>query len=317
MSLFFFNRNASKFSTLFGIALLSSCGDVKVVKDDSSITSVNPMNEVVKVIVDKTADSKIDCLKVHDPVFRFEQEMSVVERDVFSKALTAHLAPLQYPITPECGFNFHLDVAEYNTQDFLVASRLVVSLSAKIRDSVGSDVIWAAEYRFAQNAGAIPLDPISLGIGAVSAARNRSKDSRTDGVYLAVRRLLTALEPRRMSNRVLAVKNDIPKVDDPTFFDSLILWQEGDIEQALELAKKLYDKESMASIGYEYGLMLESSGNEQLAAKVYSETALAQIGEGSTDQALASLRRLEKLNKQSGGRYNDLLDGALVRALER
>ena len=105
--------------------------------------------------------------------------------------------------------------------------------------------------------------------------------------------------------------------NEPKFFDTLLLWQEGNISQALEQARTLYDRESMPRIGYEYGLMLESSGNEHLAAKVYSETALAQMTENEVDQALITLRRLEKLNKESGVRYDHLLDSSLTHALDR
>ena len=56
----FLKSNASETSTLFGIALLSFCNDAEVVKEDSSLSFVNPMNEVVKFIVDKTVDTKND-----------------------------------------------------------------------------------------------------------------------------------------------------------------------------------------------------------------------------------------------------------------
>ena len=38
--------------TLTGMAILSSCGEVKVIKKDELISAVNPMDEVVKVIID-------------------------------------------------------------------------------------------------------------------------------------------------------------------------------------------------------------------------------------------------------------------------
>jgi hypothetical protein len=298
-----------------GMALLSSCGEVKVIKNNSFISSMNPVNEVVEVTIDKTSEIPVSCLNIKEPTFEPGLSVSDVERDVFNRAVIAHLAPIQIPIKEECRFAFQLQVAEYDIQTLLVASRLIVSLSAEIADDFDQSPVWAAQYRLTQNAGAIPLDPISMGFGAVAAAKNSSKHNKADGVYLAVRRLLMGLGSPQV--RSPSIGDNAAHPNEPTFFDALLLWQEGKISQALEQAGKLYDRESMPSIGYEYGLMLESSGNEQQAAKVYSETALAQMDEDEVDRALISLRRLEKLNRESGGRYAHLLDSSLARALER
>jgi len=301
--------------TLTGMAILSSCGEVKVVKKDELISAVNPMDEVVKVIIDKTSEIPMNCLNIKEPVFQSGVSVSDVERDVFNRAVIAHLAPIQFPVREECRFAFQLEVEEYDIHSFLVASRLIVSLSAEIADNLDQNLVWAAKYRLTQNAGAVPLDPVSLGVGAVAAAKNSSKHNKADGVYLAVRRLLMGLGSPHV--RTPSIGDNASQPNRPTFFDALLLWQEGNISEALEQAGELYDRESMPSIGYEYGLMLESSGDEQLAAKVYSETALAQMDENEIDRALISLRRLEKLNRESGGRYDHLLDSSLARALER
>ncbi len=311
----YLGRKFLNISTLLVIAILSSCGEVKVIKKDGLISSVNPMNEIVEVTIDKTSEIPVDCLNIKEPIFEPGLSVSDVERDVFNRAVIAHLAPIQIPMKEECRFTFQLQVAEYDIQTLLVASRLIVSLSAEIADDLDQSLVWAARYRLTQNAGAIPLDPISMGFGAVAAAKNSSKHNKADGVYLGVRRLLMGLEFPQV--RSPSIADNAAHPNEPTFFDALLLWQEGKISQALEQAGKLYDRESMPSIGYEYGLMLESSGNEQLAAKVYSETALAQMDENEVDRALISLRRLEKLNRESGGRYDHLLDSSLARALER
>lgn len=311
----FLGRKFLNIPTLLGIAILSSCGEVKVIKKDGLISSVNPMNEVVEVTIDKTSEIPMNCLNIEEPIFESGLSVSDVERDVFKRAVIAHLAPAQFPVKEGCRFAFQLEVAEYDIQTLLVASRLVVSLSAEIADNLGQKPVWAARYRLTQNAGAIPLDPISMSVGAIAAAKNSSKHNKADGVYLAVRRLLMGLGSPQV--RSPSIGDNAVHSNKPTFLDALLLWQEGNISQALEQAAKLYDRESMRSIGYEYGLMLESSGNEQLAAKVYSDTALAQMDENEVDRALISLRRLEKLNRESGGRYDYLLDSSLARALER
>ena len=298
------------------MAMLSSCGEVKVVEPNSPLASVNPLGELVRVTVDRSAEMPIDCLRLAEPNFGNELVVSELDRDVFRRAVKAHIAPFEIPITSDCRFVFQLYVNEFETQEFLIASRLIVALSASIVDSSDSQTVWAAEYRLTRNAGAVPLDPISLGIGAVSAAKNTSKVSRSDSVYLAVRRLLMGLKSKPVKALGTIKQQDLSEPTRPTFLDALLLWQDGEVGDAIELASELYTQQTRSSIGYEYGLMLESSGNEQLAAEVYAETAISQVNDSQLDHALTSLRRLEKLNDVSQGRYSNLLDRALTRALD-
>ena len=297
--------------------MLSSCGEVKVVKQNSPLSSINPLGELVRVTVDQSADIPMDCLRLGKPNFGPELVVSDLDRDVFSRAVKAHIAPYEIPVTSDCRLVFQLNVNEFETQEFLIASRLVIALSASILDSSDSQLVWAAEYRLTQNAGALPLDPISLGIGAVSAAKNTSKNSRSDSVYLAVRRLLMGLKSKPVKALNMIKHQNTQQPTRSTFLDALLLWQDGEVGKAIELAGELYTQQSRSSIGYEYGLMLESFGNEQLAAEVYAETAISQVNDGQLDHALTSLRRLEKLNDGSQGRYNNLLDRALTNALDR
>lgn len=301
---------------LFGMTILSSCGEVKVVEQNSPLAAVNPLGELVRVTVDRSADMPTHCLRLAEPNFGNELVVSELDRDAFRRAVKAHIAPFEIPITSDCRFVFQLYVNEFETQEFLIASRLIIALSARILDSSDPQTVWAAEYRLTRNAGAVPLDPISLGIGAVSAAKNTSKVSKSDSVYLAVRRLLMGLKSKPVKAVDTTKQQDLSEPTRPTFLDALLLWQDGEVGDAIELASKLYTQQTRSSIGYEYGLMLESSGNEQLAAEVYAETAISQVNDGQLDHALTSLRRLEKLNDESQGRYSNLLDRALTRALD-
>ncbi|MEC8694757.1 MAG: hypothetical protein VXX88_06285 [Pseudomonadota bacterium] len=311
------NQTITSLIILFVILMLSSCGEVKVVKQNSPLSSVNPLGELVRVTVDKSADVPMDCLQLSEPNFGTKLVVSELDRDVFSRAVKAHIAPFEIPVTSDCRYVFQLYVNEFETQEFLIASRLVIALSASILDSADSQLVWAAEYRLTQNAGALPLDPISLGIGAVSAAKNTSKNSRSDSVYLAVRRLLMGLKSKPVKALNTIKRQNTQQPTRSTFLDALLLWQDGEVGEAIELAGELYTQQSRSSIGYEYGLMLESSGNEQLAAEVYADTAISQVNDGQLDHALTSLRRLEKLNDESQGQYNNLLDRALTDALDR
>ena len=156
----------------------------------------------------------------------------------------------------------------------------------------------------------MPFDPISIGIGAVSAARNSSEDSKHNAVYLAVRRLLMALP----DNTVLASLNPAVEetVDTVSVIDEpLRLWDEGKQEQALSLAESAYQSENKAEIGYQYGLMLEASENNIQAAEVYSETAIIQLENDLLESALRTLRRLDRLNETNSGQFDSQLSKAL------
>ena len=291
--------------------ILVGCGEVKVVNDQSSpISRVNPMTEVVEVETNVTSVSQLECLRLNDPSFAETYSITEADRTTFSRATKAHLAPLNYQINPKCENQFELSVREYKTQDILVASRVIVDIEGGIQDAAGT-TLWKASYRLTENAGSIPFDPISIGIGAVSAARNSSEDSKHNAVYLAVRRLLMALP----ENTALgAVSNESP--DSPAnrseMERALELWKDGQQTEALELAESAYQTENRTEVGYQYALMLEASEMDIDAADVYSDTAIAQLEAGSFDLALRTLRRLDRLNESNSG----LFDSQLSKALE-
>ena len=54
---------------LFGMTILSSCGEVKVVEQNSPLAAVNPLGELVRVTVDRSADMPIHCLRLAEPNF--------------------------------------------------------------------------------------------------------------------------------------------------------------------------------------------------------------------------------------------------------
>jgi hypothetical protein len=143
-------------------------------------------------------------------------------------------------------------VLEYKVQEILIASRVIVDLEGEIKDSSGV-TLWKASYRFTENAGSVPFDPISIGIGAVSAARNSSEDNKHNAVYLAVRRLLMALpENTVLSSTAIHTESSVDTVS--VIDQSLKLWDEGEEREALRIAESAYQTEDRAEIGYQYGL---------------------------------------------------------------
>jgi tetratricopeptide (TPR) repeat protein len=293
---------------------ITACGEVKVVDRTSEIQKLNPLNEIVTNSIDTGEVQDVGCLQILSPVVGGEAVLSQVDQDVFARATRAHLAPLEYPISLECSHLFQLRINQYSVQDFVVASRLIVDLSGEVRESSDGRIIWSADYRLAQNAGSIPLDPISLGMGAVSAANNSSEMSQENGIYLAMRRLLMALPEHRGSS--LRTEKSEPSLsqEEPTsgsFSEALALWQEGRLEEALAVLSELYTEASRSQLGYEYGLMLEAAAQDRRAAEVYAETAVTQLRESQYESALQTLRRLERLNDAVGGSFSTLLDQAL------
>ena len=298
---------------LIGSFLLSGCGEVKVVnKDSSQIAKVNPINEIVQIRKNVPSVSQLDCLQLASPDFKFDNPLSDVDKNVFSRATRAHLAPLNYQIKNPCATIFRLSVLEYKVQEIVIASRIIVDLEGEIQDETGL-TLWNASYRLTESAGSLPFDPISIGIGAVSAANNSSEDSKHNAVYLAVRRLLMALP----ENLNLSAQNELnqstqPKAfDKPTMDDALKLWENEEKEQALSIAKSVYESGDKTRVGYRYGLLLEASERDSVAASVYSETAVAQLKDDLYDEALRTLRRLDRLNESSGGKFDAELDVAL------
>ena len=299
-----------KRAVIFVLAFaLYGCGEVKVVNDESSpISRVNPMSEVVEVETNVGSVSQLECLKLSDPAFL--QDNLATDQSVFVRATRAHLAPLNYQVTSECPNIFGLSVLEYKVQEILIASRVIVDLQGEIRDGSGT-TLWKASYRFTENAGSVPFDPISIGIGAVSAAQNSSEDNKHNAVYLAVRRLLMALpENTVLSSAAKHAESSIEAVS--AIEQSLKLWDEGEVREALSLAESAYQTEDRAEIGYQYGLMLEASREDERAAEIYSETAIIQLQKDMFDLALRTLRRLDRLNETNSGKF----DSQLTKALE-
>lgn len=292
---------------VFAFALYG-CGEVKVVNDESSsISRVNPMSEVVEVETNVASVSQLECLKLSDPAF--SQDNLATDQPVFSRATRAHLAPLNYQVNSECPNIFGLSVLEYKVQEILIASRVIVDLEGEIKDGSGT-TLWKASYRFTENAGSVPFDPISIGIGAVSAAQNSSEDNKHNAVYLAVRRLLMALpENTVLSSAAKHAESSIEAVS--AIEQSLKLWDEGEEREALSLAESAYQTEDRAEIGYQYGLMLEASREDERAAEIYSETAIIQLQKDMFDLALRTLRRLDRLNETNSGKFDPQLTKAL------
>ena len=298
---------------LIAAFLLSGCGEVKVVDSNSSpIANVNPINEIVQIRKNVPSVSQLECLQLVSPNFKFGNPLSDVDKNVFARATRAHLAPLNYQIKNSCATTFKLSVLEYKVQEIVIASRVIVDLEGEIQDETGL-TLWDAAYRLTESAGSLPFDPISIGIGAVSAANNSSEESKHNAVYVAVRRLLMALP----ENLNLSAQNELhqstqPKVPDkPTMDDALKLWEKEEKEKALSIAQSVYESGDRASAGYRYGLLLEASARDSAAASIYSETAIAQLENNLYDEALRTLRRLDRLNESNGGKFDTQLDVAL------
>ena len=295
---------------LLGLCLLSSCGEVKVVNNDSSpISKVNPMTEVVEVETTLISVSELECLRLTAPSFSEADPVTEADRATFSRATRAHLAPLNYQINSKCENEFELNVREYKTQEILVASRVIVDIEGDIQDATGT-TLWKASYRLTENAGSVPFDPISIGIGAVSAARNSSEDSKHNAVYLAVRRLLLAL-PENTALTAMSNESTESPANRSEMERALELWNAGKQSEALKLAESAYKTENQTEVGYQYGLMLEASEMDTNAADVYSDTAIAQLEAGSFDLALRTLRRLDRLNESKSGQFDLQLNRAL------
>ena len=301
---------------------LTGCGDVKVVDAQSRFAKADPLNEIVAVSADHDSLDNIGCLKIKNVISKTHVLLSGEDPQVFNNALRAHLAPLNYPVKKKCGNSIQLMVNEYKVHDLVVASRLIVDIRGSIQDASDNEM-WSAQYRLTENAGNLPLDPISAGLGMASSMQNTSEDARHNGIYLAVRRLLRALpEHQGLDIPIMATeipkqipKPEMTKTEKPkTLADALNLWDKKNYDDALEIMKGLYLANPKSGNGYQFGLMLEAMGNFDEAANVYADTALAQAKIRQPAAALRTLRRLQRLNEVNKEQHNPQLNRA-VRAI--
>ena len=304
---------------LASVVILHGCGEVKVVDGASTLAKVDPLNEVVVLDTSDGSPETLECLRIEEVVSTPEVVLSETDQKVFANALKAHLAPLNYPTNQTCENSIQIIVREYRVRDLVVASRLAIQLSASISDRSKAQ-IWSASYRLTENAGSIPLDPISVGFGIASAAKNSSQDAKHNGVYLSVRRLLRAL-PEHDGLAIPVVTPELPKthtenasehLDSPrTYTNAMTLWGQEKFNDALSIMDEIYAEQSKVALGYQYGLMLEATGRLDQAAKVYSDTAVAQADTEQPASALKTLRRLQRLNEAQKGKHDSELNRAV------
>jgi hypothetical protein len=310
---------------LTSLVILHGCGEVKVVDGRSGLAKVNPLNEVVVVDTSDGNPETLECLRIEEVVSTADVVLSDADQKVFENALKAHLAPLNYPINQSCKNSMQLIVHEYRVRDLVVASRLAIQLSGSISDHSKAPV-WSARYRLTENAGSIPLDPISAGLGIALAAQNSSQDAKHNGVYLSVRRLLRAL-PEYARRVVPLVVPELPEgntegvsehlASQKTFTNAMDLWEQKKFNAALTIMQDIYADQSRVALGYQYGLMLEAIGKFDQAAQVYADTAVAQAVEKQPTFALKTLRRLQRLNEVNLSRHDSELDRAVQAILKR
>lgn len=310
------------FTLSIGLALgyLSGCGEVKVMDEGSPLASVDPINEIVSLKISDAGLSGIECLSIKKPALASDVTLNDGDHDVFESALKAHLAPLNYPTKENCPQILQLTIKEYRVRDLMIASQLIVDLDGDIKDSRGNR-LWSAHYRLAENAGSLPLDPISAGFGMFSAAKNSSNDSKHNGIYLAVRRLLLALpehedlEPRPAEEPVSQISSSTEieqvKKQPTTLVDALMLWDQGQQDEAISVLSALYSPDLQAAIGYQYGLMLETVGRDEEAAVIYADTSIDQARTNQPEASLRTLRRLQRMNETNEGRHEPDLDRAI------
>ena len=299
------------------MVIVHGCGEVKVVDSESTLATVDPFNEVVVLDTAVGNPETLECLKIEEVVSTTQVVLSEADQKVFENALKAHLAPLNYPVKTDCDNSIQLIVGEYRVRDLVVASRLAIDVNGSILNS-DREQIWSAHYRLTENAGSVPLDPISAGLGIASAMQNSSEDARHNGVYLAVRRLLRALpahqgliipeiSPEPPKQVPIVAKTEKPK----TLTDALNLWNKKNYGDALEIMEGLYSENSRSDIGYQFGLMLEATEDFKRAARIFADTAVAQAQRRRPEDALRTLRRLQRLNEVNHRQHDQELNRAV------
>lgn len=298
--------------------ILAACTDsVKIVDSDSLLARSNPMSETV-FRENKSGDlDQTRCLGIKETQAYSEVVIQHEQLMTFDKALRSFLAPLNYPVIKDCDVKIQLMVRDFDRSNFIIASRYTIDIQGQVSDSEGIEY-WSAEYRMSENAGSLPLDPISAGAGIFTAQQNTSDQSIDDGIYVAVRRLLlalpeysfdqTRLDPKYQKSKQKQINGERNLV---TYTNAMTLWEEKKYEEALRIMQKLYNPNSNSTLGYNYGLMLEAMGKDVRASEIYSETAVSQVRENKNGEALKTLRRLQRMNETNGGEFDFVFNKAL------
>ena len=82
------------------------------------------------------------------------------------------------------------------------------------------------------------------------------------------------------------------------------------------MMEQLFGTDKKGTVGYYYGLMLEASGMNERAAKVYADTAIYQVEHTLPEEGLKTLRRLQRLTETDELRH-DLQFSRAVTAIEK
>ncbi len=317
---FQFGKIAKLLTVVVVLNTLFGCGDSKVLKDQKVIPFDTAKGKVFPDVNGKGLGA-VQCLRVEDLMMNSGIELSPQERAAFQRALVAHLAPLKYLVNSECKFRIQLSIQEYEIKEFIVASRLIINVGARILTE-NDEELWTAKYRFTENGGSFPLDPISAGLAVFSSAQNASDDNKLNGIFIAVRRLLLNLPEKTVSAFVppngdpkksaFLETAEVKKEKQSSFVDALRLWDEGARDKAIQIIRSLYNRVSHAALGYQYGLMLEAVGREEEAASAFAEAAIAQAKIQQLGASKRAIGRLQRLNDLRGGLYQDSVNRAIA-----
>jgi len=317
---FQFGKIAKLLTVVVVLNTLFGCGDSKVLKDQKVIPFDTAKGKVFPDVNGEGLGA-VQCLRVEDLMMNSGIELSPQERAAFQRALVAHLAPLKYLVNSECKFRIQLSIQEYEIKEFIVASRLIINVGARILTE-NDEELWTAKYRFTENGGSFPLDPISAGLAVFSSAQNASDDNKLNGIFIAVRRLLLNLPEKTVSAFVppngdpkksaFLETAEVKKEKQSSFVDALRLWDEGARDKAIQIIRSLYNRVSHAALGYQYGLMLEAVGREDEAASAFAEAAIAQAKIQQLGASKRAIGRLQRLNDLWGGLYQDSVNRAIA-----
>ena len=124
--------------------------------------------------------------------------VSELDRDAFRRAVKAlYCAFRKFLVTSDCRFVFQPYVNEFETQEFLIASRLVIALSAGILDDaqIPQTSYGSCGYLTDSECWSCAAGPdLAWHRCSICRIKNTSKVSGSDSVYLAVRRSFDGLE---------------------------------------------------------------------------------------------------------------------------
>ena len=354
---------AKRWPVILGIAVLVGCANPTYVdKSDPDASSTLALTKVLFQVHDAYRADPPHCVAILPFNSRGEKgtkptAITFDQKEAVRRALYAHIAPqgkhdveqprVDFVLTKlaagsradlgrigeglNCDALIVGEVTEYGSTFLGIYSRVAVGAKATMMRASDGAVLWEGEHVAASHGGSLPLSPIGLAMGVISAASNLAEEQLLRVIDDLARRLATTIP----DNFVIAMDEPInriqqvsaPPPEPPTGVDAFLSSTAAmpDEERAQLITQTIRaDKFGTAATGKLYDALIGASPNDPGTHRSF---ALHLMGQGDYEGALAAAQTSLALAPDQGdmefltGRTHiklgnlDDADDAIIRAI--